>query len=116
MPKIRHLALVCMDPEKLATFYCEVFDMKVVGRSNRNGRGNVVCALPRRCRKPAELPHFRAGSKTALTNVLRRPYRRTARRGRPDHGHRLHLIWFGRRRAWLQLLAAWKNAKARFEP
>jgi hypothetical protein len=27
MPRIRHLAIVCMDPEKLAQFYCEVFDM-----------------------------------------------------------------------------------------
>jgi catechol 2,3-dioxygenase-like lactoylglutathione lyase family enzyme len=41
MPKIRHLAVICMDPEKLAKFYCEVFDMQVVGRSNRSGRGNV---------------------------------------------------------------------------
>src|SRR5262249_38603506 len=38
MPKIRHLAIVCMDPDQLAKFYCEVFDMKVVGR---NGRSNV---------------------------------------------------------------------------
>jgi catechol 2,3-dioxygenase-like lactoylglutathione lyase family enzyme len=38
MPKIRHLAFVCMDPEKLAKFYCDVFEMKVV---TRNGRGNV---------------------------------------------------------------------------
>ena len=38
MPKIRHLAVICMDPEKLAKFYCEVFDMKIVGRS---GRKNV---------------------------------------------------------------------------
>ena len=29
MPKIRHLAIMCMDPQKLAKFYCEVFDMKV---------------------------------------------------------------------------------------
>ncbi|MEA2907083.1 MAG: hypothetical protein QOG83_1225 [Alphaproteobacteria bacterium] len=41
MPKIRHLAVICMDPEKLAKFYCEVFDMTVVGRSGRGGRGNV---------------------------------------------------------------------------
>jgi catechol 2,3-dioxygenase-like lactoylglutathione lyase family enzyme len=38
MPKIKHLAIVCMDPEKLAQFYCEVFDMKVIAR---NGRSNV---------------------------------------------------------------------------
>jgi catechol-2,3-dioxygenase len=38
MAKIKHIAIVCMDPEKLAKFYCEVFDMKVV---ERNGRSNV---------------------------------------------------------------------------
>jgi catechol 2,3-dioxygenase-like lactoylglutathione lyase family enzyme len=41
MPKIRHLAMVCMDPVKLAKFYCEVFDMKEVTRSERGGRTNV---------------------------------------------------------------------------
>ena len=49
MPKIRHLAIVCMDPEKLAQFYCEVFDMKVV---QRNGRQNVFLSagyITRRC-------------------------------------------------------------------
>ena len=30
-PKIRHLAIMCMDPQKLADFYCEVFEMKVLG-------------------------------------------------------------------------------------
>ena len=39
MPKIRHLALICMDPEKLAKFYCDVFEMKVVARSE--SRNNV---------------------------------------------------------------------------
>jgi catechol 2,3-dioxygenase-like lactoylglutathione lyase family enzyme len=38
MPKIRHLAIICMDPEKLAKFYCDVFEMKVMAR---NGRNNV---------------------------------------------------------------------------
>jgi len=41
MPKIRHLAVVCMDPENLAKFYCDVFEMKVVARSDRGGRTNV---------------------------------------------------------------------------
>ena len=36
MPKIRHIALMCMNPEKLAKFYCEVFDMEVV-ECNRSG-------------------------------------------------------------------------------
>ena len=39
MPKIRHLAVICMDPEKLAKFYCDVFEMKIVGRSEK--RNNV---------------------------------------------------------------------------
>lgn len=38
MPKIKHIAIVTMDPEKLAKFYCDVFEMKVV---QRNKRGNV---------------------------------------------------------------------------
>ena len=36
MPKIRHIALMCMNPDKLAKFYCEVFDMEIVER-NRSG-------------------------------------------------------------------------------
>jgi catechol 2,3-dioxygenase-like lactoylglutathione lyase family enzyme len=41
MPKIRHLAVICMDPEKLARFYCDVFEMTEVTRATRNGRTNV---------------------------------------------------------------------------
>ena len=37
MPKIRHLAVVCMDPEELAKFYCEVFEMEEVGRNKSGG-------------------------------------------------------------------------------
>jgi len=64
MPKIRHLAIVCMDPEQLAKFYCEVFDMKVIGR---NGRSNVfisdgyitVALLSQKAEgKPCGLNHF----------------------------------------------------------
>ena len=64
MPKIRHLAIVCMDPEKLAKFYCEVFDMKIV---QRNGRSNVfvsdgyitVALLSQKAEgKPCGLNHF----------------------------------------------------------
>jgi catechol 2,3-dioxygenase-like lactoylglutathione lyase family enzyme len=67
MPKIRHLAIVCMDPEKLAQFYCEVFDMTVVGRNGRNGRHNVfvsdgyitVALLSQKAEgKPYGLNHF----------------------------------------------------------
>jgi catechol 2,3-dioxygenase-like lactoylglutathione lyase family enzyme len=64
MPKIRHLAIVCMDPEELAKFYCEVFDMKVIAR---NGRSNVfvsdgyitVALLSQKAEgKPCGLNHF----------------------------------------------------------
>jgi catechol-2,3-dioxygenase len=64
MPKIRHLAIVCMDPETLAQFYCEVFDMKVVAR---NGRSNVfvsdgyitMALLSQKAEgKPCGLNHF----------------------------------------------------------
>ncbi len=37
MPKIRHLAVICMDPEKLSQFYAEVFEMKVVARNKSGG-------------------------------------------------------------------------------
>jgi catechol 2,3-dioxygenase-like lactoylglutathione lyase family enzyme len=29
MARIKHIALICMDPDKLAEFYCDVFGMKV---------------------------------------------------------------------------------------
>jgi catechol 2,3-dioxygenase-like lactoylglutathione lyase family enzyme len=30
VPKIRHLAIMCMDPQKLAEFYRDVFEMKIL--------------------------------------------------------------------------------------
>jgi methylmalonyl-CoA/ethylmalonyl-CoA epimerase len=36
-PKIRHIAIMTMDPKKAAKFYCDVFDMEVV---HRNKKGN----------------------------------------------------------------------------
>jgi catechol-2,3-dioxygenase len=62
--KIKHLAIVCMDPEKLAQFYCEVFDMNVIAR---NGRSNVfvsdgyitMALLSQKAEgKPCGLNHF----------------------------------------------------------
>jgi catechol 2,3-dioxygenase-like lactoylglutathione lyase family enzyme len=64
MPKIRHLALICMDPEKLAKFYCDVFDMKVVGKSGRNnvfltdGYMNLALLSQKAEGKPNGLNHF----------------------------------------------------------
>jgi len=34
MPKLRHIALATKDPESVAAFYREVFEMKEVGRTN----------------------------------------------------------------------------------
>jgi catechol 2,3-dioxygenase-like lactoylglutathione lyase family enzyme len=64
MPKIRHLAMICMDPEKVAKFYCEVFDMKVVGRSGRknvfltDGYMNLALLSQKAEGKPNGLNHF----------------------------------------------------------
>ena len=67
MPKIRHLAVICMDPEKLAKFYSEVFDMKVVGHSGPENRRNVflsdgymsLALLSQKAEgKPCGLNHF----------------------------------------------------------
>lgn len=64
MPKIRHLAVICMDPEKLAKFYCEVFEMKVVGKSGRNnvfltdGYMNLALLSQKAEGKPNGLNHF----------------------------------------------------------
>jgi methylmalonyl-CoA/ethylmalonyl-CoA epimerase len=33
MAKLRHLAIACKDPDKMADFYCKAFDFKIV-RSN----------------------------------------------------------------------------------
>jgi predicted enzyme related to lactoylglutathione lyase len=62
--KIRHIALRAEDPAKLATFYEEVFDMKVVGRNE--GSGSVfmsdgylnLAILHNRHEMPPGLNHF----------------------------------------------------------
>ncbi len=63
-PKIRHLAIVSLDPEKLAKFYCDVFDMEVVHRNDNGGLfitdGYLTVALlsNRALGKPSGLNHF----------------------------------------------------------
>ena len=66
MAKIRHLALKTEDPAKLASFYMEVFDLKVLYKDKREG-GSVVLTdgyfnlalLPNReQRSPIGLYHF----------------------------------------------------------
>ena len=49
MPKIRHLAIICMDPEKLAQFYCEVFDMKVVSATAARTSSSATATSRWRC-------------------------------------------------------------------
>lgn len=37
MPKLKHIAIVAMDPEVLAKFYCDVFEMEIIDRSPTGG-------------------------------------------------------------------------------
>lgn len=37
MPKLRHLAVIAMNPEELAKFYCDVFEMEIIDRSPTGG-------------------------------------------------------------------------------
>lgn len=63
-PKIRHLAIVTLDPEKLAKFYCDVFDMEVLSRTKNGGifvtDGYLTVALLNNKAegKPSGLNHF----------------------------------------------------------
>ena len=64
MPKIRHLAIMCMDPQKLAEFYCDVFDMKIVSTTDKRDvfvtDGYITLALlcQKAAGKPPGLNHF----------------------------------------------------------
>lgn len=64
MPKIRHLAVICMDPEKLSQFYAEVFEMKVVARNKSggvfmsDGYMNLALLAQRAVGKSPGLNHF----------------------------------------------------------
>ena len=64
MAKIKHLAIVTMDPQKLAKFYCEVFDMKIL-HASKGGATYItdgyinVALLPQSAQgKPSGLNHF----------------------------------------------------------
>ncbi len=37
MPKLRHVAIIAMNPEELAKFYCDVFEMEIIDRSPTGG-------------------------------------------------------------------------------
>lgn len=63
MAKIKHIALICMDPNKLAEFYCDVFGMTVQVR--RLGAVHLtdgylnLALLPQHAEgKPNGLNHF----------------------------------------------------------
>ncbi|MEK9684557.1 MAG: VOC family protein [Rhodospirillaceae bacterium] len=64
MAKIKHIAIVTMDPEKMAQFYAEVFEMEVVSRSRSGATfmsdGYITLALlPNGAvGKPNGLNHF----------------------------------------------------------
>jgi catechol-2,3-dioxygenase len=64
VPKIRHLAVICMDPEKLSQFYAEVFEMKVVARNKSggvfmsDGYMNLALLAQRAVGKSPGLNHF----------------------------------------------------------
>ena len=64
MAKIRHLAIMTVDPEKLAKFYTEVFDMEIINRSETggvflsDGYFNNALLLNRGGQTPSGLYHF----------------------------------------------------------
>lgn len=63
-PKIKHLAIVTLDPEKLAKFYADVFDMEILHKGGNGGifvtDGYLTLALLKSHSdgKPAGLNHF----------------------------------------------------------
>ena len=64
MAKIKHIAIVTMDSEKLAKFYCDVFDMKIL-HASKSGATYItdgyinVALLPQSAEgKPNGLNHF----------------------------------------------------------
>ncbi len=62
--RIRHLAIMCVDPEKLAKFYVDTFDMEIINRSETggvflsDGYFNVALLLNRGGQTPNGLYHF----------------------------------------------------------
>ena len=64
MAKIRHLAIMTVDPERLAKFYVDVFDMEIINRSETggvflsDGYFNVALLLNRGGQTPSGLYHF----------------------------------------------------------
>ena len=64
MSKIKHIAIICMDPPRMAEFYCTVFDMKVLERKGdkavflTDGYLNLALLSQKAEGKPNGLNHF----------------------------------------------------------
>ena len=63
MAKIRHIAIIAEDPEKLAQFYADIYGMEITGRSNgdvwvTDGYMDVALIHQKNLKKPKGLFHF----------------------------------------------------------
>jgi len=64
MARIKHLAIMTVEPERLAKFYCDVFDMEIINRSETggvflsDGYFNIALLLNRAGQTPNGLYHF----------------------------------------------------------
>ncbi|MBV8534259.1 MAG: VOC family protein, partial [Alphaproteobacteria bacterium] len=63
MAKIRHIAIVAKDPEKLAEFYADVYGMQITGRSQgdvwvTDGYMDVAVIHENNIKKPVGINHF----------------------------------------------------------
>ena len=78
-PKIKHIAIMCMDPQKLADFYCEVFEMTVLGTTTAKdiyiSDGYLTLALLKQkaAGKPPGINHFgfHIGDQDEIANRLK---------------------------------------------
>ena len=64
MPKLRHIGIITLDPERLAKFYAEVFDMEILHKSKggaifmTDGTMNVAILENKAEGKPSGINHF----------------------------------------------------------
>lgn len=64
MPKLRHIGIITLDPDKLAKFYSDVFEMEVIHRSEggavfmTDGTINLAILRNKAEGKPSGLNHF----------------------------------------------------------
>ena len=57
-PQIRHLAIMTVDPEKLAKFYEQVFEMQRIPRAGAGGSKAIYMLHNRADGRPSGLNHF----------------------------------------------------------